>query len=307
MENFSYIGDFKRFLIDSDKSIKTISGYVTDVLFFIDWYVEKSQEAFKPELVLPVDIRLYRDFLHETLSLAPSSIKRKLSSLNSFFLWALEANIVLNNPVKGIKSISQSVTAPKWLSKNEICKFLRIIDRELYLSKNKYPVRWLSRHRDCLIALTFLFTGIRVNEGVALTLNDVQISDRSGYLVIRSGKGKKHRKIPLNKSARNAIDSWLSIRPESDLPNLWLSSDNNWQKPLTSRTIQRSIQRLGLEAGINLHPHVLRHTYAKQLIDLGIGIEKVAVLLGHSNINTTSIYITPSLQDLQEAVDKIEL
>ena len=61
----------------------------------------------------------------------------------------------------------------------------------------------------------------------------------------------------------------------------------------------------GRRAGVEVTPHTLRHSFAKNLIDAGVSMEKVAALLGHSNLNTTRIYITPGAEDLQEAVHAI--
>jgi integrase/recombinase XerC len=75
---------------------------------------------------------------------------------------------------------------------------------------------------------------------------------------------------------------------------------------LSSRSVQRAIRRIGLDAGLEgLTPHVLRHTFAKNLVDSGVGLEKVAALLGHSSLNTTRVYITPNLQDLEKAVEQV--
>ena len=75
-----------------------------------------------------------------------------------------------------------------------------------------------------------------------------------------------------------------------------------------SKTIQRAVQRFAKKAGIkNVTPHTLRHSFAKALIDAGVSLEKVATLLGHSNLNTTRIYTTPGEQDLMDAVDLLEM
>jgi integrase/recombinase XerC len=74
-----------------------------------------------------------------------------------------------------------------------------------------------------------------------------------------------------------------------------------------SKTIQRAVPRFAKKAGPkNVTPHTLRHSFAKALIDAGVSLEKVATLLGHSNLITTRIYMTPGEEDLEDAVGKIE-
>jgi integrase/recombinase XerC len=66
------------------------------------------------------------------------------------------------------------------------------------------------------------------------------------------------------------------------------------------------VHRFAKKAGLkNVTPHTLRHSFAKSLIDAGVSLEKVATLLGHSNLNTTRIYTTPGEEDLEDAVGKI--
>lgn len=65
------------------------------------------------------------------------------------------------------------------------------------------------------------------------------------------------------------------------------------------------LARLGRRAGVEVTPHVLRHSFAKKLIDAGVTMEKVASLLGHANLNTTRIYTTPSVTDLEMAVGAV--
>jgi len=88
------------------------------------------------------------------------------------------------------------------------------------------------------------------------------------------------------------------------MDNLFLGQRN---EGVQSKTIQRAVQRFSKKAGLkNVTPHTLRHSFAKALIDAGVSLEKVATLLGHSNLNTTRIYTTPGEEDLEDAVGKIE-
>ena len=69
--------------------------------------------------------------------------------------------------------------------------------------------------------------------------------------------------------------------------------------------MQRLLADLGRRAGVEVMPHILRHSFAKNLIDAGVSMEKVAALLGHANLNTTRIYIAPGVEDIREAVQAI--
>jgi integrase/recombinase XerD len=96
----------------------------------------------------------------------------------------------------------------------------------------------------------------------------------------------------------------LRVRPDGVGEELFLGQRD---EGIQSKTIQRAVQRFAGEAGLeNVTPHVLRHSFAKALIDSGVTLEKVATLLGHSNLNTTRIYTTPGERDLEEAVKTLE-
>jgi len=101
------------------------------------------------------------------------------------------------------------------------------------------------------------------------------------------------------------------IRTLSNLDPLWHPGRGDLPDPTAItrrwlRSVQRALVRLGQAAGLTrLTPHVLRHTFAKNLVDSKVGLEKVAALLGHSNLNTTRIYVTPNQRDLEQAVEKL--
>jgi len=94
------------------------------------------------------------------------------------------------------------------------------------------------------------------------------------------------------------------MRPDVEMNDFFLGQRNEGAQ---SKTIQRAVQRFAKKVGLkNFIPHTLRHNFAKALIDAEVTMEKVAVLLGHSNLNTTRIYTTPGEEDLEDAVGKIE-
>jgi site-specific recombinase XerD len=145
---------------------------------------------------------------------------------------------------------------------------------------------------------------MRVGEIVQLRLSDVTLDERKGTVVIREGKGTKRREIPLNSRVRKALLEYMQVRPDGERAELFLGQR---EEGIQSKTVQRAVLRFARETGLeNVTPHVLRHSFAKALIDSGVTLEKVATLLGHSNLNTTRIYTTPGERDLEEAVKSLE-
>ena len=170
-----------------------------------------------------------------------------------------------------------------------------------------YAKRWMGRQRDASLVLFMLNTGLRLSETLNLCLDDVHLSERKGQIFIRRGKGNKQRTIHLNSDALKAIEEWLKIRPKHPENNfVFFALETDSSKALSSRSVQRAVRRLGEDAGLpKLSPHTLRHTFAKNLVNSGVSLEKIAALLGHTNLNTTRIYITPSQQDLENAVNEL--
>ncbi len=101
---------------------------------------------------------------------------------------------------------------------------------------------------------------------------------------------------------REALRAWLKLRGDQ-AGALFL--DRNGGR-LTPAGLHRRLAQLGERVNVELHAHTLRHTFAKRLVDSGVTLEKVASLLGHSNLNTTRIYITPGERDLERAVAVLE-
>jgi len=126
-------------------------------------------------------------------------------------------------------------------------------------------------------------------------------------VLVRQGKGHKARSVPLNKDARGALEEWLGARREVDPDNghehLFLSQKGG---PLSVRAIGFRVSALAKKANLeDVSPHALRHSFAKNLVNADVGLEKVAMLLGHESLETTRLYITPSEADLQEATERV--
>lgn len=300
------LSGFKAHLQDIDLSPLTTHGYLGDVNQFAIWFTQTNGETFSLESVTPTDIRAYRQFLQVTEQRKASTVNRKLAALSALMSWARNSGQISSNPTDGVKLVKQTQSAPRWLDKKQQFALQRAIEKDLQLSKLRYPKRWVTRRRDASLVQFLFNTGLRLGETIALRLNDVEISERRGNVLVRMGKGNKQRSVPLNADARKALQEWLDVRPQTASDFVWVAVESE-TGGLSGRAIQRVLHRYGQDAGLDeLTPHIARHTFAKNLVNQGVGLEKVASLLGHSSLNTTRIYTTPDEHDLEMAVEKLE-
>jgi integrase/recombinase XerC len=305
MTDMLHLDDFQAYLLAEDRSPVTIAGYLGDVRLFAQWYEKDYGEALTPEALTNEAVRGYKQYLLDQAA-KPKTINRRRAAMAAYAHWLEQAGYVNNvrNPVQGVKAVRETVLAPKWLNKKQRAALLRAVDKDVEDALRRYPRLRLMYLRDAAIVKLILYAGLRVGEIIQLRLSDIILDDRKGSVIVREGKGTKRREIPLNNKARKAMLDYLQVRPEIESNYLFLGQRNEGIK---SKTVQRSVTRFADPIGLrDVTPHTLRHTFAKSLIDSGVSLDKVATLLGHSNLNTTRIYTTPSVQDLLNAINGLD-
>ncbi len=142
-----------------------------------------------------------------------------------------------------------------------------------------------------------LHCGLRVSEVVNLRPGSINLT--KGKLRVKNGKGNKDRDLAIPEYLIDLFDSWRKKRPES---NFFFSTLKG--KKLSIRYLQQMVKRYALKAGLNkrISPHTLRHTYATQYYKQTKDIETLRRILGHSDISTTTIYITLANTDVEEGM-----
>jgi site-specific recombinase XerD len=291
-----------------DLSAKTIALYAQDGRRFATWS-QQEHPGLKTTEVTPTDAKAYRDHLLAK-RYAPTTINRALISLMLFF-----DTIESTNPFRLVTMIEIVEPAPVALSKTEWNAVRRSAEA--------------AARRDHGLALAlatlFRYAGPRVSEVAALQIPDVQVSARRGLLIIRRGKGLKHREVPLVQEAREPLDVYFIHREH--LAEHWreratirgeaVAAWSRWpdghlflgqRGPLAERGIREIMAKLGQAAKLSspLSPHDLRHTFAKALLDpAAYGLDRppmplpaIQQLLGHADIATTTIYTRVSADDL---------
>ena len=305
MEDQLHLQDFGAYLLAQDRSPVTVNGYLNDVSLVARWYQQRYDELLTPGALTRDVVRAYRQHLLDEQA-KPKTINRRLASLAAYAHWLEMAGYSepLQNPVQGVKGIHQVELAPRWLDRKERSALLRSIEKEVETAVRRYPRLRLTYLRDAAIVNLILFTGLRVSEVVALRMNDVTLDERKGSVTVREGKGVKRREIPLNARARRPLQDYLRVRPPVTTDAFFVGQRD---EGVQSKTVQRAVERFALPAGLlKVSPHTLRHSFAKSLVDSGASLEKVAALLGHSDLNTTRIYTTPGKKDLEDAVEKLD-
>ncbi len=297
---------FEDYLKNQDFSKITVRGYLFDITHFSEWFLKTNGEKMTPAQITPIDIKTYRQFLLVEERYKANTINRRLAAISTYIKWARSTGQIFSDPSENIKGVSKVKESPKWMNKNEQYALQRAIEKDLQISKLRFPKRWIARRRDASLVIFLLNTGLRLTELIAMRMDDLQLSERKGSVLVQNGKGGKQRNIPLNAEARKALQDWLAVRPKTKSPYVWTAIETN-ATGLSGRAIQRIMKRYSEEAGIDeITPHICRHTFAKNLINQGVGLEKIAMLLGHSSLNTTRLYITPDEHDLESAVGKLE-
>lgn len=286
-----FIDKFTSYLQHKDRSPKTIQGYISDLQAFARWFHESNGEKLTEKNFTPTDVREYRQWL-VSRDAAPATINRHLATLRVF--------AQLNDTSIDVKGVEEQSLAPRWLDRKEQAALVRETEKAINAAQTESAK--IQAIRDKAVVILLLNSGLRISELCALSIKDIELTDRKGRLIVRQGKGGKHREVPLNSLARDSLKAWIKVHSKSDSLFEGKRGDR-----LSPSGVYRRLAELARRANIEgVSPHTLRHTFSKNLVDSGVGLERVAILLGHSNLNTTRIYTTPGKRDLEKAVEQLE-
>lgn len=300
-----YIEEFKDWLLDDGRSQGTIRSYQATLHDLITWYRETVDEEFDPKEISSRDLQDYRSYLETIRKQQPTTVNKKVAALKTYWTFLVETDRVQTDPTRKVKmkSISTLQLAPRWLSRREQSRLLDVLEMEK--KKETTSHKW-KRLRDLAITQLMLQAGLRISEVAALNLDDVSMKQqRDRTVIVRQGKGGKFRPIPMNKDLATALISWLEVRGDIKEEAIFLSERKT---RITDRGIRKALDKYFRMADIpEVTPHCLRHTFAKNILELEgeKQLTYVKHLLGHENINTTQRYLTPSEKDLRKATDRI--
>lgn len=267
-----YINKFLKYLSVVKKySDYTIKSYEIDLLELYDFNNDLLHITNK-------EVREYLDYLYSK-KVKRNTISRKLSSIRSFYNYLINEEIIKVNYFKEVSKIKKDGSLPKYIKDNDLEKLFNSFNKENPLEQ-----------RNLLILEMLYATGMRVGELVNIKLNDIDHYNKSIKIL---GKGRKERIVFYGSFCEDILELYLKSGRKYLLKssNDYLLLNKNGTR-LSSRYIGKMIDNIIRKCEIEYHisPHILRHTFATDMLNAGADLMSVKELLGHSSINTTSIY-----------------
>jgi integrase/recombinase XerC len=247
------------------------------------------------------DVRRLTSLQHAQ-GLSARSIARKLSCWRGFYRWLADQTTLAANPVDGIKAPKKEKSLPKALGADDA---VRLVSQKT----SNEPTPCVNR---AMFELLYS-SGLRVSELISLDIEDVKENaytslgwvDMNQAEVHVTGKGNKQRIVPVGKPALDAIREWLLVRPmllKTNAHPLFLTErGTRMSVRLVQLRLKAHAQVIGIPADV--HPHVLRHSFASHVLQSSGDLRAVQEMLGHSSIAATQIYTSLDFQHLAKVYD----
>ncbi len=262
-------------MVEAMKKLDTelkLRGFSPQTAKMYNFYNEKFLKFAnkQPMQITEDDVK---SFIADRLSngISPKSVVLMRSALKFYY------DEVLNRGVVNIKTPKVSRKLPIVLTHEEV----------------KLLIDSVKRKKHKLMVMVLYSSGLRVSELVNLKIGDLEIDQKIGW--VRSGKGAKDRMFIISEKIVNRLKSYTKGRGKDE----YVFAGHNGR--LTTRSVQKAIASTAKRAGIDkrVTPHVLRHTFATHMLESGVDLRKIQMLLGHSQLSTTQLYLSVSNKELK--------
>lgn len=279
-------------LSEKGASINTEKAYQRDI--------EQFLQAEKITDVTQITSKNISNFISLLASknFATKTQARKLSAIREFCKFLLSENIIQHNPSANIENPKLNKPLPKFLNETEM-------DALIDTAKKHQDIHF--RRLTTMLILMY-HCGLRVSELVSLPLNAINTSKKQITIL---GKGAKERIIPISEAAIEEIEDYLTYRDlfSNNKNNKWMFPSLSAKEEHISRdSFYKQLKKLAAMAGISpsrVSPHVLRHSFATQLLRHQVNLRSLQKMLGHESINTTQIYTHIIDDELLKTIQKL--
>ena len=275
--------------LERRSSEHTVKSYETDLLQFRDFICGNSNNIPVSEYFTDKNVRFWMMDLKKG-GLSSRSINRKLSSLKAFVTYLKKVGKIDHNPLAKITSQKISKRLPEFVAENDMDKMT---------TDDFYPEGFAGKRDEFMVEL-FYATGMRLSELINLKHLDFMPAERQVKVF---GKRSKERICPLNDYIFNRYNEYLESKKQQGFDvssQAWLLVTDKGEK-LYSKFVYRKITHyLGEVTSIDKKsPHVLRHTFATQMLNNGADLNAIKELLGHASLSATQVYTHNTFEKLK--------
>ena len=263
----------------------TLAGYGRDLRALTELAGASPVDGLQPH-----ELRRFVAQLHSR-GLDGRSLARALSAWRGFYRYLARDHGLTKDPCAGLRAPKSKKALPEALSPDEAARLMDIPgDDDLAV-------------RDRAIFELFYSSGLRLAELAGLAPDDLDFEDAT---VRVTGKGSKTRVVPVGAQARAALRAWLAGRAQVVRPGERALFVSRAGTRLSPRAIQARVRYWGLKLGLpaNVHPHVLRHSFASHVLQSSGDLRAVQEMLGHASISTTQVYTHLDFQYLAKVYDQ---
>lgn len=275
----------QRLTAERAPSTHTLAAYRRDLGKLTGWMEARDIDDFAD--LTPEQLRTFVAACHRG-GLAPSSLRRLLSSCRGLFAWLIAEGRIEHDPAAGVRGPRMRRKLPQVLDTDEATALM-----EVPTDGDALGVR------DHAMLELFYSSGLRLSELVNLCWRDLDLDEG---MVRVFGKGAKTRLLPVGRFAVAALRELAAAgdsRPEAPV------FVGRQGRAIGARAIQKRMKQLALRQGIarNVHSHLLRHSFASHMLESSGDLRAVQELLGHADIGTTQIYTHLDFQHLARVYD----
>ncbi|GBC91728.1 Tyrosine recombinase XerD [bacterium HR15] len=281
----------ERFLnhVGASRAPNTVKAYGTDLAQFVEYALSTGVSE-----VETVSERLVRAWLDSYRAVHRSTRARKLYALRSFFRFCRAMGWLQADPTAPIAEPSSARRLPRFLTHSQVAQLVEQPSQSPHLLAL----------RDRAILELLYATGVRVSELVSLDVNAIDFEQ--GAIRVR-GKGGRERLVLFGRAAHEALTDYLQharprlMNPQRPTRALFLNYQGG---RITVRSVHRLLKRYGRMLGLEVSPHMVRHTFATHLLEGGADLRSVQELLGHQRLQTTQVYTHLTLDRLRKTLER---
>ena len=271
----------------SKHTVRTIRSHLN--------YYKKFSGFTSIEEVTEKSIREFFVFGRVTRNWKPHSTIRCYQSLTVFFRWCYQQGHILASPVPNMELPKPDKQLPRGVVKQDALKILEVVYNYPYGSH-------FLRCRNHAIFAMFIYTGLRKSELLNLKLTDVDTENLTVF--VSRGKGAKDRIVPMSFTLAQSLRRYLNERKKLNKTCSHFFPSFLLNQAFTDTGIRRLVDKISKASGIKFSLHKLRHTFATLMLEGGCDIYSLSRMMGHSDIKTTTIYLSASVQHLRSQISK---